>query len=63
MVSKGRNIIEDFSLRDGDNLILGSPMYSLTDTDRGVDVVGTRGSALVLGLTKTELVSGDHLIV
>jgi Ca2+-binding RTX toxin-like protein len=63
VVSKGRNIIEDFSLRDGDNLILGSPMYSLTDTDRGVDVVGARGSALVLGLTKAELVSGDHLIV
>jgi hypothetical protein len=45
------------------NQVLGSPMYSLTDTDRGVDVVGARGSALVLGLTKAELVSGDHLIV
>jgi len=28
-----------------------------------VDVVGARGSALVLGLTRAELVSGDHLIV
>ncbi len=63
VASRGRNIIEDFSLRDGDKLILGSPLYSLTDTDRGVDVVGARGSALVLGLTRAELVSGDHLIV
>ena len=63
VVRRGANTVNDFSLGDGDIIVVASRRYLASDVDGGIKIVSGLGSTIILGISQSDLVFGQNIVI